>query len=123
MNGTVPVVDINKFRDEIEVDNDTLKELYKIFIEELNQQKNLMRVQIESMELEELKKTIHNIKGISGNYKALKVWDLSSKVYDELRDGEKNESDLNNSIKKIENSIEDTIDEINRILWRNSNAV
>lgn len=123
MNGTVPVVDINKFRDEIEVDNDTLKELYKIFIEELNQQKNLMRVQIESMELEELKKTIHNIKGISGNYKALKVWDLSSKVYDELRDGGKNESDLNNSIKKIENSIEDTIDEINRILWRNSNAV
>lgn len=110
------VVDINKFRDEIEVDDDTLKELYQVFIEELNQQKHLMKEQIRTMEIEELKKTLHNIKGISGNYKASKVWDLSSRVYDELRTGTKNQIDLNNSISNIESSIEDTINEINKTL-------
>lgn len=113
MSDNVSLVDFNKFRAEIGVDDETLKELYAFFLEELIQQKENMKVQIE---IEEVKKILHNIKGISGNYKVIKVYELSSKVYDELRIKGKYYSELNYMINKIEKLIDEAINEIKEFL-------
>ena len=113
MSDNVSLVDFNKFRTEIGVDDETLKELYEFFLEELIQQKENMKVQIE---IEEVKKILHNIKGISGNYKVIKVYELSSKVYDELRIKGKDYSELNYMINKIEKLIDEAINEIKEFL-------
>lgn len=116
MSDNVSLVDFNKFRTEIGVDDETLKELYEFFLQELIQQKENMKVQIEKEEIKEVKKILHNIKGISGNYKAIKVYELSSKVYDELRVKGKDYSELNYMINKIEKLIDEAINEIKEFL-------
>jgi len=116
MGENVSVVDFNKFRNELEIDDETLKELYTVFLDELIMQKYYMKTQIEKRELDELKKTMHNIKGISGNYRVNKVWELSSRIYDDLKIEGRSNNELNYLINKIEKLIDEAIDKINEFL-------
>lgn len=110
------LVDFYKLKEEMEVDDETLKELYEIFRDELIQQRGYMKVQIEEENIEELKKTMHNLKSLSGNCRANELFELSSAVYDDLRIKGKEYDELNQMINKIEKLIDETINEVNRFL-------
>lgn len=69
------IVDIAGFQEAVILDYNTLKELYALFVEEIKKEQERLYKLLNSWNLEELKKSIHNIKGISGSYKARLVFE------------------------------------------------
>jgi HPt (histidine-containing phosphotransfer) domain-containing protein len=112
----ISAVDFSKFKEELELDDDNLKELYSVFLEELIRENQKMKQHFKNKDIVRLKRTIHNIKGISGNYKALRVCNLSSEVYEQLKIEDKEYINLGYSINKMEKLIEDVIKEIRQVL-------
>ena len=73
--GKMNVVDIQAFKKDVGLDEETLKEMYLIFSDELNQEKGALHRNLSLGLYSELAKTIHNIKGISSGYRAHRVYD------------------------------------------------
>jgi len=103
-------VDIDVFQDEMEIDKDTLKELYYVFIDEILDENRKIQELIKNGSIKDLKATVHNIKGVSGNYKAKKVYDKASKLNELLSNGENGDVEL--LINEIGDAIGEAVEEI-----------
>lgn len=78
-------VDFEKFQSETGLDDPSLKELYEGFLQELLEEKDKLLRQLSGKDYTNLYKTVHNIKGISGSYMAISVFDRSSELNARLK--------------------------------------
>lgn len=79
------IVDIDVFREELDLDYNVLRELYLEFSKELIQNKDDIDNFLSSQNIEELSRVIHSLKGVSGNYKAVKLYEVSKKIDSKLK--------------------------------------
>lgn len=63
-------IDFTKFIEDTAIDEDTARDLYKIFAEELLEQRDCFVDAFQNRDYLKMGKIIHNIKGISGSYMA-----------------------------------------------------
>ena len=80
-------VDFEKFKNETGLDDPTLKELYEGFLQELLDEKDKLLRQLSRKDYENIYKTVHNIKGISGSYMAGNVFNRSHELGARLKAG------------------------------------
>lgn len=104
-------VDINGFREDIGLDEDALKELYFIFVEELKKELEEVNYYSGSGEVEKLRKAVHNIKGIASSYRTENVF-VSAKDLD-LRLKYQDLENLNPYVKDLNDKIIEAVNQIN----------
>lgn len=63
-------VDFERFKLETGLEEYDVKELYKGFLDELLEEKDKLRSQLDNADYEKMAKTVHNMKGISSSYMA-----------------------------------------------------
>lgn len=106
------IVDIGGFKEDIGLDYETLKELYMIFADEIRKEKEAVNRHLRSEEIGELRKAVHNIKGIASSYRTLNVFEsarnLGAKL--KLQDFE----DINNYVFELNEGIDEAVREIVR---------
>ena len=81
------VVDYGAFMTETGIDEDTLIEIYEVFRDELLGEKEKLPACLSRNDYVKLGKIVHNIKGISGSYKAGKVFVQASLIDLDLKEG------------------------------------
>ena len=87
-------VDLKKFKTESGLDEDMVSELYMGFLEELLGEKDKLLAQLSNSEIDKLIRTIHNIKGISGSYMAVKVFGHAAELEARLKQGIREETEV-----------------------------
>lgn len=100
-------VKIDSFKEELELDQDTLLDLYNSFIDELYEEKIKLESELKENSYKVLKVIIHNLKGISGNYKAVTLWDKSSEIHNKIL--ENKFEDMDEMLIDLIKTIDDTI--------------
>jgi FOG: HPt domain len=80
-------IDYDEFMQETGIDNDEIRELYGVFMEELLQEKEKLKTQLGVKDYLKLEKTVHNIKGISGSYKARLIFEPAKLIDLDLKGG------------------------------------
>ncbi len=86
-------VDITSFEQELYLDSDKLKELYLVFTEEIIKEKELIRKYSFLNMTAELSKSVHNLKGVSSNYRAHKLYEVTKKLDFKLKNQDFNHID------------------------------
>ena len=112
MSETVKTVDFEAFKKETGLDDELVKELYIGFLEEISDEKEKICAQLAARELEKLAKTVHNIKGVSGSYMSMYVYEYAKELDAKIK--ESRLEDIDNMVTKLTNSIVDAEDEIKR---------
>jgi HPt (histidine-containing phosphotransfer) domain-containing protein len=112
MSETVKMVDFEAFKNETGLDDDLDKELYLGFLEEISDEKEKILTQLAVKDYKELAKTVHNVKGVSGSYMSMFVYEYA-KILDTMIKERKIE-DIDNMVTKLTNSIVDAVNEIKR---------
>jgi len=74
--------DIDGFSKELGLSLTEVTELYCELITELHSETLKLKTSIADHDIESQKRIIHNIKGITGNYRIFDVYELSSKIND-----------------------------------------
>ncbi|NLI91619.1 MAG: hypothetical protein GX434_05255 [Peptococcaceae bacterium] len=69
------IVNLHEVQDQLGLDDDTIKELYLVFVEDIKVERQNIEENLLSGNLERLEKSTHTVKGIAGNYHALKVYE------------------------------------------------
>lgn len=87
-----------------------LKELYEGFLEELLEEKDKLLRQLSHREYADIRKTVHNIKGISGSYMAFNVFDRSREFNARLKAG--NTEEIATQVNLLVNDIIEAAGEI-----------
>lgn len=103
-------VDFEKFKKETGLDDDTVIELYKGFLEELLGEKDKLLTLLAENDYAKLSKTVHNIKGISSSYMAANVFERSLDLDMRLKAGKTD--DIAHLVNKLVNDIIETAGEI-----------
>jgi HPt (histidine-containing phosphotransfer) domain-containing protein len=96
-------VDFEKFKVETDLDDATLKELYQGFLEELLEEKEKILTQFQNKKFDSLAKTVHNIKGLTSSYMAVKAFAQSKELDLLLKNG---------TTENLEVSLHKLVDEI-----------
>lgn len=104
------IVDIIGFKEDLGLDYDTLKDLYMVFVEELIQEREKVNSHLILHEVEIIRKSVHNIKGIASSYRAILVFesarDLDVKL--KLQDFE----ELNSFVEDLNKRIDEAVKEL-----------
>lgn len=79
------IVDIKTFQKDTALPQDMLKELYLCFVDEMRNYKQQIDNNLMTPNKEQLKRVIHNIKGVAANYHSLGVFEITEKVYLKLK--------------------------------------
>ena len=87
MSQTQGLIDFDAFMAETGIDEDTIKELYQVFLEEILQEKARLTVRFAEKDYEKLGRTIHNVKGIAASYKAHCVLEPATAINIDLKEG------------------------------------
>lgn len=89
--------DITGFAKDLGLSISEVSELYAELINEINSSLSELKILIIKKDLESMQKIIHNIKGVSGNYRLTDVYEKASKINNSLRSNYLTylESDLN----------------------------
>lgn len=87
-------VDFDEFRKETGLEEDTVKDLYQGFLEELLEEKEKLLVQVQDREYVRLGRTVHNIKGISSSYQAQTVFRHAQELDSLLKLGKTENADV-----------------------------
>lgn len=106
------VVDIISFKEDLGVDYDTLKDLYMVFVEELIQEREKVNSHVVLQEVELLRKSVHNIKGIASSYRTELVFESARNLdfkLKNLRDFE----ELNSLASNLNERIDEAVKQIN----------
>lgn len=112
MNEELKKVDIEAFQADTGVDDrETLKELYSVFLEEMSQEREKLLAMLSIGNFADLAKVIHNIKGVSGSYKANGIFDVSAEFNMRLKTNNLENADT--WTREVVNAISSAIDEIN----------
>ncbi len=81
------LVDYDAFMRETGIGEDDLKELYGVFLEELLREKDRLLMHLADKDYDSLRKTVHNVKGISGSYKANVVFEKAGQIGLDIKNG------------------------------------
>jgi len=114
------IVDIDVFNKDIGLDYETLKELYLVFVEEINQEKEAVNNQLTLREFEKLRKSIHNVKGIASNYRAQYVFENAKKI--DLKLNNEDYENLSSYISDFSKAIEEAEEEITKYFVQGENS-
>ena len=87
---------IIKFTNDLGLSINEVSKLYVEFIIEINSAVLELKILINKQDLEKTQKIIHNIKGVSGNYRIITIYRQSTKIDDTLKD--KNYTGLGNDL-------------------------
>ena len=92
--------DIIGFSNDLGLNLQQVSELYAELINEFSLALSELRVSMIESDLASIKKTIHNLKGVSGNYRITDIYEETTKINDLLKNSNYNnlELDLNNLI-------------------------
>lgn len=90
--------DIDGFTRDLGLNLIEVSDLYAELINEINLAISEMKILIDKKDLQQTKKIIHNVKGVSGNYRITDVYNQTTKINDLLKSENYNdfEVDLNN---------------------------
>ena len=96
--------DINGFSNDLGLSLNDIFDLYCEFIKELNSEISRIGTLLITENWDEIKKSLHNIKGVSVNYRIIDIYEetvkiytnLSSKKYDEVYAGIENLTAISN---------------------------
>jgi hypothetical protein len=90
--------DITGFSKDLGLNINEVSELYNELISELNLVRSNLEILMNKKDIIDIQKAIHNLKGLSGNYRLTNIYKETSKINDYLKDNNYNnlESDLNN---------------------------
>lgn len=103
-------VDVEAFMAETGLDEETAKELYTGFIEEINEEREKLFSKFSTSDFSRLARTVHNIKGISGSYRLQNVFKQAQEIDASLK---KNETGgVETAVERLENYIEEAVAEI-----------
>lgn len=93
--------DIAGFAHDLGLNMKEVSEFYAELINEINSALLELKHLMASKDLAKIKKIIHNIKGVSGNYRISDIYEETTKINDALRVDNYNslEKDLNNLFK------------------------
>jgi HPt (histidine-containing phosphotransfer) domain-containing protein len=80
--------DIVGFSHDLGLSIEDISELYAELIRELNSAIIELKLLMEEKNLIKIQKIIHNIKGVSGNYRLTDLYNESSKINDALKNSE-----------------------------------
>ena len=83
------IVDYKGFQKDLQINTELLKEMYLTFMYELNCNKDSMNRCYQRNDYVWMMKYVHNIKGLSGTYRARKVSRIAEALYHNLRKNEK----------------------------------
>lgn len=86
---------VRDFAEDMGLEPEDVQELYIIFIEELMSELESFKAYLKKNDIEGALRTIHNIKGISANYKVQTVFTLSKQLHEILRSGDLSKLDYN----------------------------
>lgn len=106
------IVDIQEFQEEMEVDIEMAQELYEVFIEELLTEKETLLPYFRRGEIIDLENTMHNIKGISGSYRAWAVFKMAEEIYEQLKN--RDIENMEDMLIRFRDLINETIKEIKK---------
>lgn len=106
------IVDIEAFKEDVGLDYQTLKELYMTFIEELQSEKEAVNKHLTINEVGNLRKAVHNIKGIASSYRTKRVFEQAKNLDVKLKFEDFN--DLNNYVRELNQGIEEAVREITK---------
>ncbi len=89
--------DIVGFAHDLGLSIEDVSELYSELVHELNSAILELKLLIADKNFAKIQKIIHNIKGVSGNYRLMDIYDETSKINDALKNTEYREfeKDLN----------------------------
>lgn len=89
--------DITGFAKDLGLSISEISELYSELINEINSSLSELKIFIAQKDLKNMQKIIHDIKGVSGNYRLTDVYEKASEINDSLRSNYLTylESDLN----------------------------
>lgn len=104
------IVNYSEFISETGIDEETSKELYEVFMEELLQEKEKLINRYSSQEYEKLGRTVHNIKGISASYKAHPVYEMARLIDMSIKVGEFDR--IKNNFGELLNAIDNVVRDI-----------
>jgi HPt (histidine-containing phosphotransfer) domain-containing protein len=77
--------DIVGFAHDLGLSLDEVSELYAELINEISSALSELKVLINKKDLVKIQKIIHNIKGVSGNYRIIDIYEESTKINDALK--------------------------------------
>lgn len=106
--------DIDAFKAETGLEDSIVKELYSVFLEELQAQMQELLSELGRKDYDRIQKTIHNIKGISGSYMLPEVSEISKDLDAKLK--QKNLENIGSGIKILTEAVTEARSEITRYL-------
>lgn len=80
--------DIVGFSNDLGLSIEDVSELYAELVHELNSALVELKLFIYDKDFEKIRKIIHNIKGVSGNYRLTDIYDETSRINDALKNTE-----------------------------------
>lgn len=80
--------DIVAFSNDLGLSIYEVSELYAELVHELNSALLELKLLIENKDISKIQKIIHNIKGVSGNYRLADIYEETSKINDALKNNE-----------------------------------
>ncbi|TYQ16679.1 UNVERIFIED_CONTAM: HPt (histidine-containing phosphotransfer) domain-containing protein [Acetivibrio alkalicellulosi] len=80
MSQSKQVIDFDSFVKDVDVDNETMRDLYETFLEEILQERENLKSCLLQNDYTCAGKIIHNIKGISGSYKANELYEIAKNL-------------------------------------------
>jgi len=104
------IVDIAGFKEDVGLDFETLKELYMIFADEIKKEKEAVNIHLRDEEVGELRKAVHNIKGIASSYRTLNVFESARNLDVKLKNQEL--ENINTYVSELNEGIDEAVREI-----------
>jgi len=105
-------VNIGAFKKDVGLDYDTLKELYMVFVDEIKSEKEVVNRHLALGEIGDLRKAIHNIKGIASSYRAPYIFEHARNLDVKLKLQDFN--DIKSYVLDLNERIDDAVREINQ---------
>lgn len=104
------IVDIAGFKEDVGLDFETLRELYMIFADEIQKEKEAVNKHFKDQEVGELRKAVHNIKGIASSYRTLNVFERARNLDFKLK--HQDFENINIYVSELNEGIDEAVKEI-----------
>jgi len=104
------IIDFDAFQEDLGLDYNHMKEFYLIFAEEICKEKEKIDRNLLEWKTDEIAKSIHNLKGVAANYRAIKVLEICKKI--DMKFKNHNIENINYYLTALEEEIDETVDVI-----------
>lgn len=111
------IIDICTFQKDVGLDDQMLEELYLVFCEEIKRAKEDMNRNFSLSNLKEVKKIVHDLKGIASSYKAYSIFEDAKRLDAKLKC--EDFDDIKSDILDLSEDIEVVIKEITQYFDEN----